>query len=171
MTQRERLLEKLMKVKALAERGEGGERESAERTLASMMERYGISNDDLEDSRVSTHWIRYKTTWEKKLLHQLAYMYLGEGHSFGCVGTYTGRSRKKVGIECTPAQYIEIEADFAFYSAVMEEEMGIFYSAFLQKNHLFLPPELARKNTEEEDAENLDLERIAKIQAMMDGIE
>lgn len=171
MTERERLLEKLMKVKALAERGEGGEKESAERTLAALMERYGVTEEALEDSKVSTHWIRYKTTWEKKLLHQLAYMYLGAGHSFGCVGTYTGRSRKKVGIECTPAQHIEIEADFAFYSAAMEEEMGIFYSAFLQKNHLFPPPELARENTEEEDAEDIDLERLAKIEAIMDGIE
>lgn len=160
MTERERLLEKLMKVKALAER-----------TLAVMMERYGISNADLEDNQVSTYWIRYKTEWERRLLHQLAYMYLGTGHAFGCVGAYTGRSRKQVGIDCTPAQYIEIKADFAFYSAAMEEEMSIFYSAFLQKNHLFPPPELARENTEEEDAENLDLERIAKIQAMMDGIE
>lgn len=171
MTERERLLEKLMKVKALADRGEGGERENAERTLAAMMDRYGISNADLEGNQVSTHWIRYKTIWEKKLLHQLAYMYLGDGHSFGCVGTYTGRSRKKVGIDCTPAQYIEIEADFAFYSAAMEEEMEIFYSAFLQKNHLFPPPSLARENTEEEEAESMDLERLAKIQAMMGGIE
>ena len=77
MTERERLLEKLMKVKALADRGEGGERESAERTLAALMERYGITEADLEDNQVSTHWIRYKTVWEKKLLHQLAYMYLG----------------------------------------------------------------------------------------------
>lgn len=171
MSERERLLEKLMKVKALAERGEGGEKESAERTLTSMMQRYGITEDDLEGNQVSTHWICYKTVWEKKLLHQLAYMYLGSGHSFGCVGTYTGRSRKKVGIDCTPAQYIEIEADFAFYSEAMEEEMGIFYSAFLQKNHLFPPPELARENTEEEDAESMDFERIVKIQAMMDGLE
>ena len=74
MTERERLLEKLMKVKALAERGEGGEKESAERTLAALMERYGVTEEALEDSKVSTHWIRYKTTWEKKLLHQLAYM-------------------------------------------------------------------------------------------------
>ena len=55
MTERERLLEKLMKVKALADRGEGGERESAERTLAAMMERYGITEADLEDNQVSTH--------------------------------------------------------------------------------------------------------------------
>lgn len=171
MTERERLLDKLEKVRALAERGVGGEKESAERTLAALMERYGITEEDLEDSKTSTHWIRYKTKWEEKLLYQLAYMYLGIGHAFGCVGTYTGRTRKKVGIECTQAQFIEIEADFAFYSAAMEEEMGLFYQAFLQKNNLFPPPELAREMTEEEEKAGMDLERIAKLQAMMGGLD
>ena len=157
MTERERLLDQLEKVRALAERGVGGEKESAERTLAALMERYGITEEDLEDSKTSTHWIRYKTKWEEKLLYQLAYMYLGIGHAFGCVGAYTGRTRKKVGIECTPAQFIEIEADFAFYSEAMED--------------LFPPPELAREMTEEEEKAGMDLERIAKLQAMMGGLD
>lgn len=111
MTERERLLEKLGKVKALADRGEGGEKESAERTLAALMKRYGVTEEDLEDTKATVHWIRYKTDWERRLLGQLAYMHLGTGHSFGCVGRYTKRPRKEVGIECTPAQYIEIEAE------------------------------------------------------------
>lgn len=96
-------------------------------------------------------------------------MYLGAGHSFGCVGTYTGRSRKKVGIDCTPAQYIEIEADFAFYSAAMEEEMALFYRAFLNKNKLYPPPELAG-DLDDTDIE-VDLEREMKIAAMMGGLD
>lgn len=171
MTERERLLEKLEKVRTLAERGVGGEKESAERTLAELMERYGITEEDLEDTRASTHWIRYKTEWERKLLHQLAYMHLGTGHSFGCVGRYTNRPRKEVGVDCTPAKYIEIEADFAFYSEAMREEMELFYEAFLQKNHLFPPPELAREPTEEEELAGMDLTRAAKLQSIMGGLD
>lgn len=55
MTERERLLEKLGKVKALADRGEGGEKESAERTLAALMKRYGITEEDLEDTKATIH--------------------------------------------------------------------------------------------------------------------
>ena len=163
MTERERLLEKLGKVKALADRGEGGEKESAERTLAALMKRYGITEEDLEDTKATIHWIRYKTDWERRLLGQLAYMHLGTGHSFGCVGRYTKRPRKEVGIECTPAQYIEIEADFAFYSEAMKEEMELFYSAFLQKNNLFPPPDLAAEPTEAEKEEWEEMERLWKI--------
>jgi len=159
MTERERLLEKLGKVKALADRGEGGEKESAERTLAALMKRYGVTEEELEDTRATIHWIRYKTDWERRLLGQLAYMHLGTGHSFGCVGRYTKRPRKEVGIECTPAQYIEIEADFAFYSA------------FLRKNALFPPPELAAEPTEAEKEEWKDVERARKIHSMMGGLD
>ena len=171
MTERERLLEKLGKVKALADRGEGGEKESAERTLAALMKRYGITEEDLEDTKATIHWIRYKTDWERRLLGQLAYMHLGTGHSFGCMGQYTGRSRKKVGIKCTAAQYIEIEADFAFYNEAMKEEMELFYSAFLQKNRLFPPPELAAEPTEAEKEEWEDMERMWKIHSMMNGMD
>lgn len=76
-----------------------------------------------------------------------------------------------MGIECTPAQYIEIEADFAFYSEAMKEEMELFYSAFLQKNNLFPPPELAAEPSEAEKEEWKDLERAEKIRAMMDGLD
>lgn len=137
MTERERLLEKLGKVKALADRGEGGEKESAERTLAALMKRYGVTEEELEDTRATIHWIRYKTDWERRLLGQLAYMHLGTGHSFGCVGRYTKRPRKEVGIECTPAQYIEIEADFAFYSEAMKRKWSCFTAHFSRKMSFF----------------------------------
>lgn len=114
MTEREELLKRLERVKALAERGVGGEKENAEALLKRLMEKYEISDEDIEDTSTRTYFIRYQTQWERKLLHQIAYMHLGSGHSFGCVGTYTNRSRKKVGVECTPAQYIEIEGTMSF---------------------------------------------------------
>lgn len=58
MTERERLLERLAGVKALAERGEGGERENAAALLEKMMVKHGITNEDLEDVGVRLYWIR-----------------------------------------------------------------------------------------------------------------
>ena len=169
MTEREELLKRLERVKALAERGVGGEKENAEALLKRLMEKYGISDEDIEDTSTRTYFIRYQTQWERKLLHQIAYMHLGSGHSFGCVGTYTNRSRKKVGVECTPAQYIEIEADYEFFRTAMEEEMSIFYTAFISKNNLFPPPELA--SPDDDSDEEIDLVRAKKVSAFMMGIE
>lgn len=165
-TNRENLIKKLEKLRALADKGIGGEKENAEALLSAMMKKYGITDADLEAEHTKTYWFRYKTEWERKLLHQLAYKHLGDGHSFGCVGTYTGRQRKQVGIECTAATYIEIEADYEFYRAAWEEDIAIFYSAFINKNKLFPPADLAREDTDEPD-----LERMGKVVRMMGGID
>ena len=47
MTEREELLKRLERVKALAERGVGGEKENAEALLKRLMEKYDISDEDI----------------------------------------------------------------------------------------------------------------------------
>lgn len=143
MTEREELLRRLERVKALAERGVGGEKENAEALLNRLMAKYGISEEDIEDTAERDYFIRYHNFWERKLIVQIAYKHLGSGHCCGTVGTQSGRPHKKICVTCTPAQYIEIEADFEFYKAAWEEELAIFYSAFISKNDIFPPPELA----------------------------
>lgn len=91
MTEREELLRRLERVRALAERGVDGEKENAEALLQRLMVKYGITDEDIEENSIQTYFIRYQTYWERKLLYQLAYMHLGSGHAYGCVGTYTNR--------------------------------------------------------------------------------
>lgn len=167
MTEREELLRRLGRVKALADRGVDGERENAEALLNRLMQKYGISEDDIEDVSERNYFIRYHNLWERKLIVQIAYKHLGSGHCCGTVGTYSGRPHKKICVSCTPAQYIEIEADFEFYKTAWEEELAVFYSAFISKNDIFPPPELASTD----DAEEIDLERLEKVKAMMLGID
>lgn len=168
MTEKEKLLEKLGALKSLAERGVNGEKSNAEERLRYLMKKHGISEEELEDAGARVYWIAFKTDYEKRLLCQLAYMRLGSGHSFKYVSSSTKRTHKKVGIHCTPAQYIEIEADFAFYREALAEEMDVFYSAFINKNDLFPPPEL---DNIDEDYRNTDIKRSEKVRAMMRGIE
>lgn len=51
--------ELLKKIKALADRGVDGERESAQTLLARLMEQYGISETELEEERRETAWFPY----------------------------------------------------------------------------------------------------------------
>lgn len=167
MTEREELLRRLEHVKALAERGVGGEKENAEALLNRLMVKHGISEEDIEDTVERDYFIRYHNFWERKLIVQIAYKHLGSGHCCGTVGTQSGRPHKKICVTCTPAQYIEIEADFEFYKAAWEEELAIFYSAFISKNDIFPPPELASPSDDDE----IDLVRLEKVRAMMSGID
>ena len=120
MTEREELLQRLERVKALAERGVGGEKENAEALLNRLMAKYGISEEDIEDTAERDYFIRYHNFWERKLIVQIAYKHLGSGHCCGTVGTQSGRPHKEICVTCTPAQYIEIEADFEFYKAAWD---------------------------------------------------
>lgn len=86
--------ELLKKIKALADRGVDGERESAQTILARLMEQYGISETDLEEERRETAWFRYSQETERRLLNQIIYMVTGRS-GFGCVGSYSGRKRKE----------------------------------------------------------------------------
>ena len=167
MTEREELLRRLERVKALAERGVGGEKENAEALLNRLMAKYGISEEDIEDTAERDYFIRYHNFWERKLIVQIAYKHLGNGHCCGTVGTQSGRPYKKICVTCTPAQYFEIEADFEFYKAAWEEELAIFYSAFISKNDIFPPLELASPSDDDE----IDLVRLEKVRAIMSGID
>lgn len=93
--------ELLKKIKALADRGVDGERESAQTLLARLMEQYGISETELEEERRETAWFPYSQETERRLLNQIIYMVTGAG-GFGCVGTYSGRKRKRWGQNAPP---------------------------------------------------------------------
>ena len=86
---------------------------------------------------------------------------------FKCVGSYSGRARKQVGIDCTAAERLEIEFSYEFYKAALEEEMERFYSAFLMKNDIFPP---ASKKAEEIPAAEISRSEALKLQALMAGM-
>ena len=51
---------KLLKIKALAERGEGGERESALRLYQKLLKKYDIDEEALQKDRLNKHWFTYQ---------------------------------------------------------------------------------------------------------------
>lgn len=71
--------ELLKKIKALADRGVDGERESAQTLLARLMEQYGISETEIEEERRETAWFPYSQETERRLLNQIIYMVTGAG--------------------------------------------------------------------------------------------
>ena len=93
MTERERLLEKIRKVQALANRGADGEKQSAAALLDKLMKQYGIDEAEIAEERLEKCFFRYKTPYERKLLVQVIYTVTGK-IPFKCVGSYSGRARK-----------------------------------------------------------------------------
>lgn len=55
----DRIAEKLKKIKALADRGVGGEKETAMRMYEELKARYEIKDEEIMLDTVSLHWLRY----------------------------------------------------------------------------------------------------------------
>ena len=85
----------LKKVRALAEHGVGGEAENAEKLLARMMKKYGISEEELDEETRVRHDFTYHGGEEKKILKQVVYKVTG-GYTYELVYTASGRKVKAI---------------------------------------------------------------------------
>lgn len=166
--EREQLLQKIKRVQALAERGEGGEKENAAALLERMMKQYGISESDIAEERREIAWFRYKTPLEEKLLAQVIYSVVGDLPLWERKNSNTKRRYKLTGVECTAAERLEIEFSYDFFKAAMEKELDRFFSAFINKNGIFPPPEKERKT---ENPRGLSLDELARLESMMAGMD
>lgn len=131
-------LSKLKKLKALAERGIGGEKENAQALLDKLCAKYEISPKSLdEEEERKLRWFRYrKGAPFRKLLAQCIFKVMGkESKTYG-----PGESRKReFATECTAAEAIEIELDYEFYANALQIEITRLTEMFIQKNSLFPP--------------------------------
>lgn len=114
-------------------------------------------------------WINTAIVTAAKTVNQIIYMVTGAG-GFGCVGEYSGRKRKKMGTECTAAERLEIEANYAFFKEAMKKELEIFYSAFANKNNLFPPADKVKPRSIEELSPE-EKAYYAKVGLMAEGME
>ena len=73
---------KLLKIKALAERGEGGEKEAAIKMYHKLLKKYDIDEKALQKDKLSKHWFTYETDIEENLLVQIFYMVTGDPEYF-----------------------------------------------------------------------------------------
>ena len=126
---------KLLKIKALAERGEGGEKEAAIKMYHKLLKKYDIDEKALQKDKLSKHWFTYETDIEENLLVQIFYMVTGDPEYF----RRTSRTRgTQCGCICTDFEKTEIRFYFEFYKDALNQELEAFLMAFKLKNHLFL---------------------------------
>lgn len=157
--------ELLQKLKALAERGVGGEKENAEAMLKKLCAKFGINEEALAEEKNKRHEITWRNIFEKKLVGQIVYAMFGDVNPEKEFRYYRGV--REGYICCTDAEFIEFQAKFGFYRYHLKKDMEIFYSAFVQKNHLYPPKHLTKPG--EDDCEIP--EDYYKMLAMTRGME
>lgn len=161
-------IELAKKLKALADRGIDGEKQNAISMLHTLMKKHKITMEMITgDEKKDYQFIIPKGS--DRFFRQISSSVLGKTH--GTVEyTYHPRNKHRMGITCTPAEAIEIEGKFKFYWKAYNDEVDIFYNAFIQKNKLYVKP------SQDDDAEQKELTteekaRLYKMMNMMQGMD
>lgn len=130
----EKIQAKLRKLQALAERGVGGEKETAQRMLEKLIARHGLSLDDLADERREIRWFPAPTKFDVRLANQI----MAKVCNTDDPKVYGSKSRQKqVGVEVTPSEAIEFELHYDTLRKALAEHFKDAFSAFVQANRLF----------------------------------
>ena len=144
---------RLMKMKALANAGVGGERANAEKLLAELAAKYGIDLGDLDDEEIEEHEIKFTQSWQRKLLGQLAAIMRQEKRKRGEVlrnkecelwrSTFGSKNCKweKFTVYATKCDWLELTAKFEVLKADYKRQQKSFYLAFLMANDLLTDPD------------------------------
>lgn len=140
-------IELLKKIKSLSIKGVGGEKINAEKMLKELMLKYQINENEFNDEDIKSFEIKWKNETELKLLIQVFYSVVGNIDLKKAFYTY--KHYKKHGcLDCTKSEFVEVMAKFKFYLHHYNEDLKIFYQAFINTNNIF--PDDSKKKQKEE---------------------
>lgn len=175
----DQLKSRLLKMKALADGGIGGERDAAENLIRKLAAKYGMSLDDIDSEIEREHTVDAKLGWQVTIFLQLLGLMRIEQYGSRHANKlnmflqktrrgYRGRGKarrqiwaKRYFTVCTDAQWLELTAKYSVLCADYIKQLKAFPRAFLVRNDLLMPynpdaPEPTAEQKEEFDiAENL----------------
>ena len=135
MNSKEEMLKKLL---ALSKQGVGGEKVNAEALLNKLLKKHGLTIEDIDDVEEVKQWdVHFNTDFERKLIYQVMYMLFPDESVYHYTYKRIKHNRENLIIKLTNAQYIEFDYAFTIYKNALNKELELFYSAFIQKNHIY----------------------------------
>lgn len=155
------VMERLRKIQALALSGIDGEKAAAKEMLDKMCKKYGVSPEELVTNEKKFYAFSYRNKVERQLLIQVI-AYIVRLDQVTCMQY---KHQKKVEVECTHAQYLDIEDCYRFYRKEYKIAWKLhtkgFLSAFIGRHNIYPPDNGERK--ERTEAEQEEIMRIIKM--------
>lgn len=133
MTDKEKEL--LLKIKALADKGIGGEKQAAEKKLKQLMKKLNVTYEELIGNASS--WYDFKLK-KDAFLNKMFFQILANIYDI-----YTNNVQYIKHDTCNISVYIpadiaiELEAKYDFYCKMFKKDLEAFYLAFINANHLW----------------------------------
>jgi len=163
-----KVIELAKKLKALADKGIGGEKTNAETLLKKFLKKHNLSIDDIENKTEYSHYYFKAKGINAHLLNQIAKRVRYDMRVFDVYKFAWKNKGGNIGIECTVAEYIEVEAMYELYKPLYASELKIFYKAFLMANDLLARPPETKKAS---DLTKEELKEYLRQSAMASNID
>lgn len=166
----DRIIDKLKKLLALAERGERGEADNARRILEAELRKNGLTLEDICDGNRKTRMFKYNSNEERTLLIQVLLNYLGSKSEAFSESTYN-KYKKQVYISLSDMEYIDISNMYDFFKTQFRKErkrlLQDMIMAFVQKHRIFDSTPQERSDDDWE----IDWEKLKRIFALSSTME
>jgi hypothetical protein len=166
---KEKYLALAKKLKALADKGIGGEKVNAEEMLNALLKKHNLTYEEIEGEKLQDYYFTLNKE-EGRLWSQICKRV---NVDLKCYGPFPSKDVKRLRLEgnnmarCTASEYIEIESMFHLYSRLYKQEIEIFYKAFCTANDLLASGKVKRSTSELSPEE---LEEWKRAQAMAEKI-
>lgn len=126
-------LELAKKLQALAGGGVHGEKENAQKALDALMQKHGITKEELEENK--TDWHEFKVGKQyQKLFFQVAMATIGNR---GATYRQHRHNQNVIFLEVSIAEQIEIQGKYEFYWHAFKTEQETLLRAFIMRHNLY----------------------------------
>ena len=142
----EKIMAMARKLKALAERGDAGEKETATSKYLEYLKKHNLNDSDI-NPEMNRRFIEVGDSEEKDVLLNVILS----------VNPYTKHSDQKKGIECylDNEDFDEVLSKFEYFKRLLKVEKELLITAFLTKHQQFFEPdEKAKKKWRERRVKN-----------------
>lgn len=157
-----KILELAKKLKALADRGVGGEATNAQMFLKRIIDKYQLNPSLFETEKKKEHTFTV-TRITNAIFVQICVMVAGSDTK---VWNYKRFPTLKY-LECTEFEALEIASMYEFYKKDFEQQLELFKNAYIQTNKLF-PKDV--ETTDIHELNDEEREKVMKELRMAGGI-
>src|SRR3990172_2198181 len=119
-----------IKLKAMADRGTEHERVVAENKLSSLLKKYGLSLQYIQENKIKQRIFPFKCEDETMIVAHVIWSVAPK------ISIQRKGKQKKAFCKLNPEQYIEVKEKLKFYLANYAEQKRSFVVAYILKNNL-----------------------------------
>ena len=157
----DKIIQLAKKLKALSDKGVGGEKINAEKMLQKIMEKHNLSIEDVEGEKKDFAYFKADQKQEE-IFWQVVSSVLGKYSSY-----VDERKRGYFLLKVTASEAVEIQMKYDFFWKLYQEEFEIWRAAFIAKNDIYHPK---GNKIDMDDLSGEELQKIKRIAEMTNSI-